>query len=149
MLPNKLIRGGHGAHNLAVLAVIRSHGTCWASLDTISSEVGCTKKSVSKAIKYWVNKSVLKKDKRAGSTSIMWISMVEFDPTPRPKTTLPPGSNSTHKEEQYKKNKEEDVSVSHLHVTTQDKPVSLSCRTWDMDTYLQSENREELEKLYL
>ena len=52
-LPHQIARGGHGAINLAVLAVIMSHGRCFASIPTIAKEVGCSEKPVRKSIKYW------------------------------------------------------------------------------------------------
>ena len=52
-LPHHIVRGGHGAINIAVLSVILSHGKCFASVKTIAKEVGCGDRVVRKAIKYW------------------------------------------------------------------------------------------------
>ena len=52
-LPNELIRGGHGGNNMMVLLTILSHGVCWASAETISKEVGCSRRTVYEAIRYW------------------------------------------------------------------------------------------------
>lgn len=52
-IPHHIVRGGHGAINIAVLSVILSHGKCFASVKTIAKEAGCSEKPTRKAIKYW------------------------------------------------------------------------------------------------
>lgn len=53
-VPNHVCRQGHGAINLAVLTVLLSHGRTTASAATIAAEVGCDRKSVFAAIRYWL-----------------------------------------------------------------------------------------------
>lgn len=52
-IPNHVIRGGHGAVNLAVLAVLLSHGTSTAALQTLADELGVKRETVKKGIEYW------------------------------------------------------------------------------------------------
>lgn len=52
-IPHHIMRGGHGAINIAVLGVILSHGKCFASVKTIAKEAGCSEKPTRKAIKFW------------------------------------------------------------------------------------------------
>lgn len=52
-IPHHIVRGGHGAINLAVLAIIVSHGNCFASIPTMAKEVGCGEKVVRKSLKFW------------------------------------------------------------------------------------------------
>lgn len=53
-IPNQVCRGGHGAINVAVLAVMLSHGRTTASGSTLAREVGCSRASVFEAIAYWI-----------------------------------------------------------------------------------------------
>ncbi len=52
-IPNQVLRGGHGPVNVAVLAVLMSHGKSTASARTLADEIGCDRKSIFKAIAYW------------------------------------------------------------------------------------------------
>ena len=52
-IPTQIIKGGHGLTNLAILAVLLSHGETWASAETMASWVGCNKKTIYKGLKYW------------------------------------------------------------------------------------------------
>ncbi len=55
-VPNQACRDGHGAINIAVLAVLLSHGRTIASAKTLAEEIGCSRASVFAAIKYWIEK---------------------------------------------------------------------------------------------
>jgi len=52
-LPNRVIRGGHGATKLAVLCAVMSRGKCWASAQTLANDTGCCERTVRRSFKYW------------------------------------------------------------------------------------------------
>jgi len=86
-VPNHIVRGGHGAINLAVFTVLLSHGRCNASLKTIAKEVGCDIKSVRSSIKYWVTVAhlvgiTIKHKEKLGDTNIYEIIIHEMRDTP-------------------------------------------------------------------
>lgn len=122
-LPNQICRGGHGAINLAVLAVLLSHGKTTASAATMAKEVGCDRKSVFAAIKYWLEKGPefgmkIHATTRNGQSTVYEIEVIHMlyttyteNGTGRkstsaengtggvPKTEHPPVPKTVHKEE--------------------------------------------------
>ena len=129
MLPNDIIRGGHGAHNIAVLLTVHSHGECWASLQKISDEIGCARRIVIKSIMYWEKKGVLTKIKTPGRTSTIMMTSEQKCTGVVNKSALVPVHESAHKE-YYIKNT---IEVS---------PIN---KTWDIDQYLIEESKRKFE----
>jgi len=81
-LPNQVCRGGHGAINVAILAVLMSHGRTSASAKTLANEVGCDRKSVFKSLKYWQTEGpkhgiFLRSGERSGCTTIFEVAVTE------------------------------------------------------------------------
>lgn len=129
-VPNQIIRGGHGAINLAVLTALLSHGKTTCSVNKLAKEIGCNRKSIFPAIRYWMERGaefgiVLKAKTKNGAPTVYEIdvhTMQEPDPKtvqvsemtstengtpPDPKTGHPPVPKTGHKEEPYKKNPKE------------------------------------------
>lgn len=52
-LPNQIARGGCGAINVAVLAAILSRGRSTCIAATLAKDVGCDRKSIFQALRYW------------------------------------------------------------------------------------------------
>jgi len=52
-IPNDIIRGGHGAIQLAVLCAIASRGKCFASVKTLADDIGCSDRTVRRTLPYW------------------------------------------------------------------------------------------------
>ena len=80
-LPNQVCRGGHGAINVAVLAVLLSHGRTSASAQTLANEIGCDRKSVFKSFKYWQVEGPrhgihLRTGERKGCTTVIEIDIL-------------------------------------------------------------------------
>ena len=80
-LPNQVCRGGHGAINVAVLAVLLSHGRTSASAQTLADEIGCDRKSVFKSFKYWQTEGPrhgihLRTGERKGCTTVIEIDIL-------------------------------------------------------------------------
>jgi len=99
-VPNQIIRGGHGAINLAVLTCILSHGRTTASIMTMAKEIGCDKKSILPSIHYWIEKGEsfgvkIWMKKRRGSTTIIEVE-VNCMEEPHPKTTSPENGSTPH-----------------------------------------------------
>ncbi|MDD5726267.1 MAG: hypothetical protein PHC53_02540 [Patescibacteria group bacterium] len=128
-IPNQVLRGGHGPVNVAVLAVLMSHGRSTASAKTLADEVGCDRKSIFKAIAYWVDKGPAfgiflrtSGGKTTGKATIIEIEITtctengtgavegctENGTGGVPKTEHLPVPKTVHKEEPIKKNPEED-----------------------------------------
>ena len=124
-LPNGLIRGGHGGNNMMVLLAILSHGVCWASAETISKEVGCSRRTVYEAIKYWKENGEkygvsFEETNRNGNTTIYEIVIHMTVQTPPTRAAgaqgvcsrrTPTRAAGAHKEEPRKKNPEEGLAV--------------------------------------
>lgn len=134
-VPNQIARGGHKAIYLAVFVTLLSHGRSTASLSTLAKESGCSRKKVQEAIKYWIvegpkhgitlNEEV-KERVNTGTPNVYEIiihnmtdtqvendlgsrrTQVENDLRGRSKTTYPPRSKTTYKEEPIKKNPKEE-----------------------------------------
>ncbi len=139
-VPNQVCRGGVGAINIAVLAVLLSHGTTTASLKTIAREVGCSRSSIATAIRFWIDNGrkygvSIVSSERGGKTGVPTVyeviitEMKEPDPmpnedepvqlmdTPCPTNGHPlsnirtPGCPTNgHKEEPIKNNPKEDIA---------------------------------------
>lgn len=82
-VPNQVIRGGHGAINIAVLAALLSHGKTFARAETIAQEIGCDRKSVYKAVNYWIEHGpavnvFLKREHRDGKTTLFEIKITKM-----------------------------------------------------------------------
>lgn len=119
-VPNQIIRGGHGAINIAVLAALLSHGKVTASGATLAREIGCSRASVFGALKYWKshgkeNGIVLRFIPRHGETSVYEVEITHMENRTRPTNGHPCPTNGRptrltrgHKEEPYKKNQEEE-----------------------------------------
>lgn len=89
-VPNQICRGGHGAINLAVLTTLLSHGKSSASAQTIANEIGCDRKSVFAAYKYWTengpkNGVVIHSRKRNGLPTIYEVEVTRCE-EPVPET---------------------------------------------------------------
>ncbi len=86
-VPNQVIRGGHGAINIAVLAALLSHGKTFARAETIALEVGCDRKSVFKSINYWIVNGpainiYLHREHRNGKTTLFEVEITKmYEPT--------------------------------------------------------------------
>lgn len=126
-IPNQVLRGGHGAINVAVLAVLMSHGRSTASAKTLANEIGCDRKSVFSAINYWKESGprygiFLTTSENIGQATVIEIEITtctengtgttggctENGTGGVPKTVHPPVPKTVHKEEPIKKNLEED-----------------------------------------
>lgn len=99
-VPNQIVRGGHGAINLAVFTALLSHGTITASAETIADEIGCSRRSVFNAISYWAkngekNGIKIRSTSRLGETTIYDIEITHM--------CTPTRATGAHKEEPLKK----------------------------------------------
>ena len=113
-IPNSVIRGSHGAFNLAVLMVIRSHGECWASLSTLAKEIGCGRTSVVRGIVYWMKNGQkfgveILRESSKGRSATYRVDIHNLDHMGPGVVHKGPGtwSNRDHKEDPYKNTKEE------------------------------------------
>lgn len=130
-VPNQIIRGGHGITNIAVLAALLSHGKTTCSMATLARELGCNKKTILPAIRYWIENGkevgveVLATDK-LGCPTVYEVNIhIMYEPAPKtgqvarttspeigsgvgPKTGHPPDPKTGHKEEPIKKNPKEE-----------------------------------------
>jgi hypothetical protein len=117
-IPNQIVRGGHGAINVAVFAALLSHGTTTASQQTLAREVGCTIKSIRKALVYWqehgaANGVFMTTIPRTGFPNVIEIRVCRMEtPTQndlggRTKTTEVPRTKTTYKEDIGKITKED------------------------------------------
>lgn len=117
-VPNQVLRGGHGALNIAVLAVLLSHGRTTASVSTIAREIGCDRKSVLPAIRYWkengptfgIEIQLKGGGQKTGTPTIYEVVIHKMEtPTPEngrgggPKTGQGGGPKTGHKEEPLRK----------------------------------------------
>ena len=120
-LPNQVCRGGHGAINIAVLAVLLSHGRTWASAATMAREIGCSRTSVFNAIKYWIENGTeygirIKAEGRGTSSGETTVYEVDIERMEEPVQLVDtpvhivntPRSHSEHKEEPVRKIPQED-----------------------------------------
>lgn len=107
-IPNRIIRGGHGATNLALLAVILSHGECYASAKTLAKELRCNRHTVFNAIKYWENLGVITVTRQNRKTSTIRAS-AEMSTSLGLKRALPLVPKRAHQGDPLKKNKEEEL----------------------------------------
>lgn len=124
-LPNQVCRGGHGAINVALLAVLLSHGRTSASAKTLANEIGCDRKSIFKSLKYWQTEGpkrgiFLRSGERKGCTTVIEVAIVRCEEesttnaengtstesiqyrkrdTAVPNTELAPVPKTAHKEE--------------------------------------------------
>jgi len=83
-LPNQVCRGGHGAINVALLAVLLSHGRTSASAKTLANEIGCDRKSIFKSLKYWQTEGpktgiFIRSGERMGCTSVIEVAIVRCE----------------------------------------------------------------------
>lgn len=117
-LPNQVCRGGHGAINIATLAVLLSHGRTFASGKTMAKEVGCSRASIFKAIKYWIDNGgqygiTIRTDPKLGETTVYEVDIdrmeepVQLIDTPVQQVDRTCLTNG-HKEEPINKNPEEE-----------------------------------------
>lgn len=134
-IPNQVLRSGHGAINVAVLAVLMSHGKSTASAKTLAEEVGCDRKSVFSALAYWKKCGprfgiyITTKGKEEGRCGLPTIIEIEITTCTEngtgmsegctengtqgvPKTEHPPVPKTEHKEDNYKKTKQEDKDIA-------------------------------------
>lgn len=135
-VPNQLVRGGHGLKNLCVLVALLSHGKTTASAATLAREIGCDRKSIFAAIKYWVEEGpkhgvYVRGKGKVGRPTIYEIEIERMEDVAEtrtengtgrnatsaengtrgvPETEHPPVPKTVHKEEPLKKNKEEDFA---------------------------------------
>lgn len=97
--------------NIAILAVLLSHGRTFASLKTMAKEVGCNIKTIRAGIKYWQKNGQkygieIKVEERPGFTSLIEIVIHRMEDTPTgndlpplPKTVGVPLPKMTYEEE--------------------------------------------------
>ena len=83
-LPNQVCRGGHGAINVALLAVLLSHGRTSASAKTLANEIGCDRKSIFKSLKYWQSEGpktgiFIRSGERSGCTTVIEVAIVRCE----------------------------------------------------------------------
>lgn len=123
-LPNQVCRGGHGAINVAVLAVMLSHGRTTAAASTLAREIGCSRTSVFAAINYWIEHGpafgiTIKSEARQGETTVYEIDIQRMEePVQLANAPVQPAnttrSTREHKEEPVKKTSQEDNINGHF-----------------------------------
>lgn len=83
-VPNQVCRGGHGAINIATLAVLLSHGRTFASGQTMAKEVGCSRASIFTAIRYWIDNGPkygihIKAESKMGETTVYEVDIEHME----------------------------------------------------------------------